>query len=429
MTTPAASGIFKQLRIDAEATYNVAPAAGDAAAQILRRVTCDISPQIAGFKSSEIRPDRQLVTFRHGTQTVRGTLRGELSPNSYQALFASLLGGAWVAGSVSNLAAVTVTYVAAASGIPATITRSAGSFITDGIKRGDIVRLANSTIAANNARNFRVLGLTATVITVSRTPSSAADAALINASLEKLTAGTDTSTASLTLTVTGHKLITPDPLAGGTLLDPSFTLEQYFSDQALSELYTGCKPTDMRINVTPSGLTTFDTTFLGSKYTVPSAPYFTTPLNAVTTDASTGVSGTIRVADVDLGLVTAMSMSIMGGHTVDPVVGTPFVPFVFPGILDISGQLSILFFDETYFNAAINETEVDLLLELTMQPGLANSDVLTFNMNRIKLNSVQKDDGPKAIIGSYSFQAIKYVAGGTGTAFDNTTLGMQDTTF
>lgn len=428
MTAPAASGIFKQLRIDAESTYGVAPAAGDAAAYILRRVTCDISPNIATFKSAEIRPDRQLVTFRHGTQQVRGTLRGELSPSSYKDIFASMLAGAWTAGSVSNLAAVTVTYVAAnfTGPVPATITRSAGSFITDGIKWGDIVRLANSTVAANNARNFRVLGITATVLTVSRTPTSAADATAINTSVEALAAGSDVSTAGLTLTVTGKKLSTPDPFAAGVLLDPSFTLEQYFSDQNLHELYTGCKPSEMRLNIAPSGIATMDTTFMGNAFTTGSGQYFTAAGAAAVTQALTGVSGTIRVEDVDLGLVTNLQMSIMGGHTVDPVVGTPFVPFVFPGILDISGTCSILLFDETFFNAAINETLVDLLLNLTVTPGTANSDFLSMRLPQIKLNSVNKDDGPKAIIGTYSFQALKETAGGTGTGYDNSTLIMQD---
>lgn len=424
MVAPAASGIFKQLRIDAESTYGIAPAAGDTNAQLLRRVTCDIAPNIATFKSAEIRPDRQLVTFRHGTQTVRGTLRGELAPGTYtDTIFASLLACTPAAGSISDLSAVTVTYVAAASGTPATITRSAGSFITDGIKWGDIIRLANSSVSANNARNFRVLGITALVITVSRTPSSTADAALVNASVEALTAGSDASTASLTATVTGKKLVSPDPLTGGTLQDPSFTLEQFFSDQNLSELYTGNKPTDARLNFVPSGLTTMDSTFMGHAYTTQSGQYFTATTPATTTQALTGVSGTIRVDNIDIGLVTSCQMTIAGGHTVDPVIGTPFVPFVFPGIIDVSGTLSILFFDETFFNAAINETVVDLLLNQTVSPGLANSEFLTFRASNVKLNSVTKDDGPKAIIGTYSFQALK---GPTLSGYDSSTIVIQD---
>jgi hypothetical protein len=432
MTAPAASGIFKQLRIAAESTYGVAPVDTDVNAYVLRRVTCDVSPNIATFKSAEIRPDRQLVTFRHGTQQVRGTLRGELSPSSYKDIFASLLAGAWTDGAVSTLSSDTVTYVAAnfTGPVPATITRSAGSFLTDGIKWGDVVQLANSSVSANNARNFRCLSVTATVITVSRIPSSTADAAEINASLEALTAGTDTSTTGLTLTVVGSKLQTPDPFAEspGTLLDPSFALEQYFADQSLHELYLGCKPSEARLSFTPSGLTMIDATFMGQSYVTGSGQYFTAATGASAEQALTGVSGTIRLADVDIGLVTNCQLNLMGGHTVDPVIGTPFVPFVFPGIIDVSGSMSILFYDETYFNAAIEESLVDLLLVQTVSPGLANSDVLTLRLPQLKLNSVNKDDGPKAIIGTYSFQAIKETAGGPGTEYDNSTIILQDST-
>jgi len=432
MTAPAASGIFKQLRIAAESTYGVAPAAGDTLAYILRRVTCDVSPNIATFKSAEIRPDRQLVTFRHGTQQVRGTLRGELSPTSYQDIFASMLAGAWKAPVTtgSGLAAITVTYVAASftGPVPATITRASGSFLTDGFMWGDIIRITNSTVPANNARNFRVMSITALVLTVSRTPTSTADAALINASVEALAAGSDASTATLVIGVQGAKLSTPDPFAvsPGTLLDPSFTLEQYFSDQSKYELYTGCKPSETRMSFVPSGISTLDTTFMGHSFTTGSSEYFSAATAAATTQALTGVSGTVRIDDLDLGLVTNMQLNIMGGHTVDPVVGTPFVPFVFPGIIDISGTVSILFYDETFFNVAINESLVDILLQLTVSPGVANSDFMSFRMGQVKLNSVTKDDGPKAIIGTYSFQALKEPTGTVG--YDGSTLVMQDST-
>ncbi|MDE2096245.1 MAG: hypothetical protein KGL39_03300 [Patescibacteria group bacterium] len=426
MVAPAASGIFKQVRIDAETTYGVAPSAGDTGAYILRRVTCDVSPQIATFRSNEIRPDRQLVTFRHGTEQVRGTLRGELSPGSYKDIFASLLGGAWATGAISSIVTSGNTVTAAAAAVntsPGTFTRASGSWITDGLKIGDIIRVASSSVAANNNRNYRITGLTPLVMSVGPTPTTANP----SVGLEAVAAGTD-NTATVTFTVVGKKLTTPDPLAGGTLLDPSFTLEQYFSDQALYELYTGCKPSDMRLAITPSGLVTADVTFMGHSFSTGSSAYFTAPTAAAATDATSGVVGLIRLDDNDLGLVTSMNLTINGGHTVDPVIGSQFVPFIFPGILDVSGSLSLLFYDETYFNAAINETAVDLFLELDLTAGVANSDFLSMALTNVKLNSVTKDDGPKAIIGTYSFQALKQTAGGTGTAHDSTTIAMQDST-
>ncbi len=425
MTAPAASGIFRQLRIDAETNYGVAPAQGDVNAYILRRTSCQLDPNITTFKSNEIRPDRQLVTFRHGTQTVRGTLRGELSPTSYKDMFASLLAGAFAAGATETIDTTTntITYTAAVVATsPGKISRTSGSWIAGSkFKKGDIVRLSGSSITANNARNYRITALTALDMSVGPTPT-----ATVGVGNETVVAGSQTS-GSLTVAVAGKKLITPDPFAGGTLLDPSFTLEQYFSDQAIYELYTGCKPTDIRMSFAPSALCTIESTFMGHGFTEGSGQYFTAAGDAAVTDATSGVTGLIRIGDQDLALVTNMQMTIAGGHTVDPVIGSVFVPFVFPGIIDINGTMSLLFADETQFNEAINETEVDLFLMLNLGTTV-NTDFISFSATRVKLNSVTKDDGPKAIIGTYAFSIQKQVHGGDGTALDNTTLSVQDST-
>ena len=91
MTNPAASGIFKQTRYAVESTWNTPVAAGGTS-YLLRRVSSTLSPDIAAFRSNEIQPDRQVHTFRHGTQMVRGALRGELSPLTYKDFFGALFG-------------------------------------------------------------------------------------------------------------------------------------------------------------------------------------------------------------------------------------------------------------------------------------------------------------------------------------------------
>lgn len=413
MTAPAASGIFKQVRYANEVTFNTAPSGGGTSYQ-LRRVASSLSPEIAGFRSNEIQPDRQVHFFRHGTQTVRGTLRGELSPLTYKDWFASLWGGTWVAGAVSsiNTGTNTVTYVA---GPPSTITRTTGSWITDGLKLGDVIRIASSSVSANNARNLRITGLTATIITCGGSAN------------ELLTAGSDNS-ATVTFTVVGDKLLSPDPngTPSGTIQDPSFTIEHYFQDQALYELYSGIKPTSARLNFAPNSVCTVDFDLLGASFTTGTpGPYFTAP-NAVTTSVgTTGVSGVLRVGGTDLATVTSMSMNISGGHTTDPVIGSVFVPFVFPGILDISGTMTAYFKDLTLFNDAINETQIDLYLYLTLSDAI-NADFIMLHGHNVILNSNNKDDGPKAIMQTLNFQCVKYLSGGTGTIYDDTTMVMQD---
>src|ERR1051326_5885987 len=164
MTSPAASGIFKQVRYGAESTWNTAVASGGTSYQ-LRRVASTLSPDIAAFRSNEIQPDRQVHTFRHGTQMIRGALRGELSPLTYKDFFGALWGGAWTAGHSETITTGTNTLTWTA-GPPGTLARTSGSWLSGGgFKKGDGVRVTGSSVTANNSRNLRIVALSATTMT------------------------------------------------------------------------------------------------------------------------------------------------------------------------------------------------------------------------------------------------------------------------
>jgi len=56
----------------------------------------------------------------------------------------------------------------------------------------------------------------------------------------------------------------------------------------------------------------------------------------------------------------------------------------------------------------------------------ATSDFVSFTLPRVKLTGDAPDDGEKAIIRSYPFTAEYYAAGGSGVAYDQTILSVQD---
>lgn len=421
MTAVAASGIFKQVRYATESTFGAA-ASGGGTSQQLRRVTSQLNPEIATFRSNEIQPDRQVHTFRHGTQQVKGTMRGELSPATYKDFFASLLAGTFTAGVSSAISATSVnlTYTAPVAGSSAgTITRASGSWITDGFKIGDVIRITGSGVAANNSRNFRVTALVALTMTVGPVPPTGG-----TAGNETLAAGTDSS-GTVTFAVIGKKLATPNPSTGGTLQDPSFTYEHWYSDVAQSEVYTGVKPTAARLGIQPNGLCTVDFDWMGYSYQTGTSAYFSSPTAVTTSNSTVGTSGILRLEGKDLALVTNLQMNIQGGHTSDPVVGSLYVPFIFPGIIDVSGSMTALFFDQTQFTDAINENAVELYIYLTLSSAI-NPDFLMIKTSNLRLNAPTKDDGPKAIMQSLNFQAVKQLSGGTGTVYDDSTIVIQD---
>ncbi len=95
-----------------------------------------------------------MADFRHGVRSVSGSISGELSPGSYADFFAAVIAKDFSAGVTSG----TLSYTIAASGNFWTVTRAAGSFLTEGFKAGRVVRItAAGGNAANVGKNLRIL--------------------------------------------------------------------------------------------------------------------------------------------------------------------------------------------------------------------------------------------------------------------------------
>jgi hypothetical protein len=399
-------GINKQVRVLAESTYGTAPAAAGAAV-ILPRVQSTVTLTKQSFKSAQIQADRQYRDFRHGIRVVSGGLDGEVMPGIYSKIMNQIMGGTFTAG----VSAVTPGAIAAAAGPPGTFTRTTGSWISDGFKVGDIVRFSGYTTAtANNARNYRITALTATVLTTS--------------GLNNEVVGVDAG-ASVTCSVVGKKLIVPQ---AGSFSDQSFSLEHWYPDAGstgASELFTGCKADTMAIALPASGMGTAKFTIKGQQLATQTAQYFTSATYPSITGVASSVSGTLRLNGVDLAYITAFTVNVNGTYTTENVVGALVTPGVFPGLLDISGTFTALFADTTIRDLFLAETEVQLNVVMTINPTV-NSDFINLNFPRVKINQATKDDKPGALMQSMTFQALNQINGGTGTSLDFTTLSIQD---
>lgn len=394
-----ASGIFKQLRYKKEVTWGVAP--GATGAQLLRRTTSDLNMVKNAYESNEMRSDFQVADMRHGIRSVNGNINGELSPLTYVDFFAAILRKAAVAG-------VSATSLSITSNISAkTFTRSAGSWLTDGFKVGDVVRFSGYT-AGNvgmNARNYRIAALTATIMTVADS-TGMVDAAAVT---------------SISCAVTGKKIWVPT--TGHT--DDSFSIEHYFADLAQSELFTGCKVNQLDISLPATGMSTIGIGILGKGVTTAASAYYTSPSAETTTGLLTGVSGKLRVGGADVANVTAANLSIQAGLSPAEVVGSNDIGAVFPGRVRVSGEFSAYFEDVTMRDAFINETEIALHLLLTTGSE-ANASFLNFVLPRLKLSGATKDDGEKGLIQTIPFTALLNTAGGTGLDTEKTTISIQD---
>lgn len=400
---PQAAGVFKQVIYKKETTYGVVPAA--ASAQALRRVTSSLDLGKDTYQSAEIRTDQQVQDFRHGVRQVSGQIAGELSPRTYADFIAAALRRLFTTGvSVTGLS-ITI----AGSGPTYTLTRSAGSWLTDGIKRGDVVRLTAGTFnVANSNKNLLVQAVTsATVLTVR----------VLNGS--NLVA--EGPVASATLAVAGKKTFAPT--SGHT--NESFSIEHWFADVPSSEVFSGCQPSQIGLNLPPSGLATISIDMTGRDMIPSGSQYFTSPTAATSTGLTAAVNGIVLLGGVAIAVLTGLQLTIQSNRSGDPVVGSNTIPVRFPGRIIVTGQATAYFEDATFRDAFVNETEVELIVVLTADNSAA-SDFVSFVLPRCKLGGSSKSDGEGAIVQTVPIQALLPLTGGAGVANELSTIVVQD---
>lgn len=399
---PQATGIFKQVSIKREASYGVVPVASGA--QLLRRVTSSLDLSKDVYQSNEIRPDMQIADYRHGVRRVKGTINGELSPKTYSDMMAAALKRDFTAGVAASALAITI------AGTPGayTVTRGSGSFLTDGFKIGDVIRLsAGAFNAANSAKNLYIYGLTATVATCIVLNGSALVA--------------EGPISGSTVTVFGKKTFIPT--SGQT--DISYAVEHFFSDVVQSEVFSGCKVDKISISLPPTGMATIGLDMIGQNITPSQARYFTSPTAITTTGVLAAVNGILVANGVAQGVVTGLTMSIDPTFSGDPVVGQNTVPNQFAGPVMVTGQFTAYFTDQTLRDLFVNETETSLQVCLSTD-NTAAADFVAFTLPRIKVGGQQKNDGTGGIVQTFPFQALLFNNGGAGTTGEQTTIVVQD---
>lgn len=397
-----ASGIYKQVAYKKEATYGVIPAA--AAAQAIRRVTSSLDMTKDTYQSNEIRPDFQMSDFRHGGRKVAGSINGELSAKTYADFMAAALKKAFATTAPITGASITI---GGADGAY-TITRAAGSFLADGVKVGDVVRLtAGGFNVANMNKNIMVTGVVALALT----------GLVLNASA--LVA--EGPIAAATVTVAGKKTMIPQ--SGHT--DDSFSIEHWYPDVPANEVFSGCKVSKIGLSLPPSGMATCNVEFVGKDSLPGTAQYYAAPNPITTTGTMAAVNGVLRVGGATVANVTGLTIDIAAAQSGDPTVGSNTVAFQAAGRVLVTGQLTATFNNTTLRDAFYNETEISLYAAFTADNSAA-SDFITFCIGRLKVGGASKDDGEKTITQTIPFQALLNIAGGATLATDLTTIAIQD---
>ncbi len=392
-------GVSKRVAYKKETNWGDLP--GATGAKEIRRVTATFNLTKETYESQEIRSDYQVASFSHGVRSVDGSINGELSPGTYSDFIASAVAKDFVAG--LTIASVTAD-IAAAVGLGTkafTVTRSTGSWITNGVRVGMLVQFTGATKPENNTNNVLVIGVSALVLTV----QVLSDTMLV-------------AESAATLAVAQPGKQTWAPLTGHT--DDSYTFEEWYADIAQSEVYTGNKVGSVAMQLPSTGLVTCDITFMGKNLQQDgTVAYFTTPSAANTEGIFAAVSGAVVVNGVPRALITSADFTIDRGLEAANVVGSNFAADVFTGRIRVNGNISTYFSDGQFRDYFNDETEISLVFALTNGTE-KDAAAMTFAMPRVKLGSDGKQDGEMGITRDHSFAAL--------LKENDTTIYVQDTT-
>lgn len=398
-----AQGVSKQTRFKRQTAKGTI--ATTAAGQVLRRQTSVFELQRESFSTAdEITSVQQVVSVRLGPKAVKGTLNGLLSPGTYSDPLSALLRRDFTAVTTITGLALTV----AGAGPTYTITRGAGSWITDGIKVGYVVRITAVANASNLNKNLFVVSLTATVLTVIVVNGSALVA--------------EGPTAASAVSVPGK--VTWAPGTGHTQI--YFTFEEWFPDVPYSERFQDCRVGSAQLTLPGQGNATIQMAIDGLDYTTGTAAYYTAPTSETTSETCNASSGVMLVNGTAVATITDLQFTIDGNQSLaDPVVGNNVRPDVFVGKVGASGQFT------AYFDSSTNQDnfagEVDVALAGVLPNGsLAAADFIAWALPKLNITAASPADGETGLKRTYRFMAEYNAAGGAGATTNQTTLQIQD---
>ena len=277
----------------------------------------------------------------------------------------------------------------AASGTNYTLTRATGSFVTDNVLVGSVIRLTGAGLnVANQNNNLLVLTVAATVLTV------------------KCLSGTalvpEGPIASVTVTYPGKQSFVP--ATGHT--DNSYTVEQWYSDIAQSEVFTGVRVGNASISLPATGLVTADFTFMGKDLARTGTTEYMTGVTAASTSGIfASVQGALIVNGTEGACVTDASISIDRAMEPAQCVGSNFASEIFTGTISVTGNLSAYFSDASLRDYFDDETPVTLVLAL-VTGSEKNAEFMSFVLPKVKFGSFSAADSQNGIVSSIDFTAL-----------------------
>lgn len=340
-----------------EVTYGLTPATP--ALNKLRHTGCNLGLSKNTVVSEEIRSDRQIADFRHGTKQTGGDFNAELSFGSFDDILEAVMCDTWS----TPAGAVTATTISAAAA-DNSINDSANGLPL--VAAGDVIEISGFTGSTANNGIATVVSRTTSKIVVSG-----------------LTLVNDAAGESVK--------ITPAKMLKAGTTRRSFSILRDFSDitSGRYHMFSGQEANKMALKVAPNAIVTSDFSFIGQGLAISdSAPAGATFPSATTSESMDSFSGAIRIGGTTIAVITEISMTLENGIQPRFVVGSASTIRPSIGRSNLTGQFGLYFEDASLVQSFINE---DVLVpEFTLGDGVGGNHYL-FNLPRIKLTGGQPD--------------------------------------
>lgn len=360
----------------------------------------------ASTESNEVRRDGMRNRGRHGNQKTAGPYTAEMSLGLMDDIVEAIVRDTWQAPLVITEATGGLTSITTGAN---TIVNGGGSWITSGIRVGDVLRLTGHSSAGNNSRNLRVTGVTSSTITVAETLT-------VNA------------VADTSFTITRPRKLTQ--YNGGALIKRYFTIEEHELDIDGSEIFSDCVWNSLRIAMAPNGIVSMDPAWVGTGQfqiqTGGSAPMFTSPTEPTGVPMA-AADATIRFNTGDVLDLTAFELTIDIGATSPDVVASRYAPDVFSGQMSVGLSLTALRQDLQYVTNFLNETPCSLhflAVENETEPkDFVSVYVPNFTLGTVDKSAPSREGGPRTQ--TIAIPAALVGKDLTGGAFDPTMVKIQ----
>ena len=326
------------------------------------------------LQSKEMRSDRAVADVVQGNKKPTLDIPFELSSQSFDDFIRAALAGSWTPS--ESTTGLTVTVVASAR----TLTRSTGSYITDGFVVGDVVITSGFTAAGNNG-TFKILTLTATVMTLTTAATTLVD----------VTDDTDVD------------METYEAVLKCGIVLPSFSVEEGFTDINSFTMMRGGKVGGFTLDVKPDSIITGSFSLVGKAVDSPtSATQASVTEDANTNDVFNSFSGSIKEGGSSIAIITGLSLALKNSLPPGSVVLETEAALIGAGRTEVTGEVSAYFTDDTLLGKYIAGTESSL--EFTLEDTSGNG--YTFLMDKVKYTSEGKNIPEGSIVQTLGYMAL-----------------------